>query len=93
MATPDLDPVITAASSDTNDDNFVESKPNLSMVLIMQLVMVLASADGESSRRLLIDKKPVSTAPPCSVLMLCSLEVVCQSFRAKSFAGFLVKKF
>ena len=44
MATPDLDPVITAASSDTNDDNFVESKPNLSMVLIMQLVMVLASA-------------------------------------------------
>jgi len=64
VATPDLEPVITAAPLETNDDNFLEYKPNLSMVSIMQLAMVLASADGESSGRLLIDKKPVSTALP-----------------------------
>ena len=40
MATPDLEPVITAAPSETNDDNFMESKPNLSMVSIMQLVIM-----------------------------------------------------
>ena len=37
--------------------------------------------------------RPREVASPYSIFVLCSLEVVCQSFRAKSFAGFLVKNF